>query len=208
MFFNTHALTGLFAAGLALVSGAASAQCLSAADLGRGIFVTFDNGDTALSRRGADGYLHIEEHYYDSDAYFVFRAHRGVYFVEEFEVDANGTPYAGTHLRTEFPVDPARLPTPAPGGSWSGISTNIFEDGYRRSETTSYEFSAAEPITLSGCTYEVVRTDVSYDWGVEGSMTLYYMFLPALDATILITSHFDGNLPMTAYPVSIELARK
>ncbi len=208
MQFHKHALTGLFAAGLALVSGAVSAQCLSASDLGRGVFVTFDNGDTALSQRGADGYLQIEEYYADSGTYFLFRAHRGIYFTEEVEIDPSGNPYFGTHLRTEFPVDPARLPTPAPGGSWSGVTTNIFEDGYRRSETASYQFSTAEPISLSGCTYEVVRTDVSYDWGVEGSMTLYYMFLPELGASILITSHFEGDMPMTAYPVSIELARK
>lgn len=193
-----------------LLSGAspAFAQCLTSADLARGVVVGFQSGDRTFMRMMEDGYLQIDETYADGSPTIRFRAHRGIYFTEEYELGANGQPAPGSRLVIEFPVNPAKLPEPAPGAGWTGQTTNVFEDGYRRAETTTFTYTAAPSITLSGCTYDAVNADLRYDWGTEGGLTLRYVYLPALQTAILLSNQFDGDQLASTTPVSLTLSGK
>lgn len=191
----------------AVTSFAASpafALCLTSADLDRGIVVRFESGDSATMRRQGDGYLQIDEAYASGNPTTRFRAHRGIYFVEEFELGANGQPVPGTRLQIEFPFDPAILPDPLPGLTWTGQTVNVFDDGSTRNETTSVRFTAGGTLRLSDCDYEVIHADLRYDWGAEGGLTLRYEYLPAVQTAILISSQFDGDAVLTNQPIALQ----
>ncbi|SMY07846.1 hypothetical protein [Flavimaricola marinus] len=193
---------------LAVLAGPAVADCFDQSALTRGLTVRYDNSDFTTIRRTGDGYQQIDEFYDAGDSMMRFRAHRGVYFVEEYEPGPDGAPIDGTGLIIEFPVDPATLPTPAAGVEWTGETVNIFDDGTRRPEVATVGFVAAPSINLSGCDYEVLRTNVHYDWGDEGWLRLRYAYLPAIGTALLLSSQFDGEDPFTYTPVALEQATK
>ncbi|SHI67100.1 hypothetical protein [Wenxinia saemankumensis] len=198
-FARAAALTGL----VALAPGWAAAQCYTAADLARGIEVEFEGGDVTSHRRLGDGSIEVIERFADGSDPIEFRANRGVYFTSEWSIDPSGAPIPDSRLDIEFPVDPARLPEPVPGASWTGRTVNAFEDGTRREETTSVEFAEAPPTTLSGCDYETVEARIRYDWGDEGGLSLVYDYLPALGTAILRSNQFDGDTLNETAPVAI-----
>lgn len=191
-----------------ILAGPVAAQCLDASVLSRGLVVTYDNGDVTVIRRTSGGYQTVDERYASGDPDFRFRAHRGIYFVEEFEPDAQGRPVPGTGLVVEFPIDPADLPDPAPGARWEGRTVNLFDDGGSREEVTTFSFVEAPDVTLSGCTYALLRADVRYDWGEEGWLELQYAYLTDIGTAILMSSRFEGEDPATYVPVSLERLRK
>lgn len=200
--------TAFLALGLAMAGGSGWAQCVTQNDLGRGVVVTFDTGDRTITRARGDGVLQVDETYLNGAPTRRFLARHGVYFLEEFEVAANGGQVPGTRLVIEFPLDPARLPLPAPGTSWTGQTVNVFEDGATRAETTTIAFSDAPDITLGACTYEAVQADLRYDWGAEGGLTLSYLYLPAVGAAVLMSNQFDGGERITSVPVDLAVLRK
>lgn len=193
---------------MAVLASPVVAECFDATALTRGLTVRYENGDYTTIRRTGDGYQQIDEHYIEDGTVMRFRAHRGVYFVEEFEPDANGQPVEGTRLTVEFEVDPATLPQPAAGVEWTGTNTNIFDVGSPRPEVATVSFAAAPSINLTGCDYEVVRTNVQYDWGDEGWLRLEYAFLPAIGTTLLLKSQFEGEEAFAYAPVQLEAASK
>jgi len=195
-------------AAAAVLAGPAMSQCLTAADLSRGVVVGFESGDRTIMRRMSDGYLQIDETYANGDPTMRFRAWKGIYFTEEFELGSNGQAVAGTRLVIEFPVDPMSLPEPFPGMAWSGQTTNVFDDGFRRPETTSFNFVQSGPISLSGCSYDTVTANLRYDWGADGGLNLQYLYLPAMQTAILLSNQFDGEGMATTTPVTLTVAGK
>lgn len=208
MTFSSSCRIGAVALALVLSGGAAFAQCLTAADLGRGIVFGYDGGNVTTVRRLNDGTQEIVERYADGGNPIRFVAVHGIYFTQEFEIDAANRPVPETRLDILFPVDPLGLPRPVPGGGWQGNTVNVFEDGYRRDEVTTIAFSAAPVRTISGCDYDSVRADLRYDWGDEGGLTLVYHYLPALDTAYVASSSFDGDTATEDHPVSLTLMTK
>ncbi|MGZ9809703.1 hypothetical protein ACXN5S_04505 [Pseudoroseicyclus sp. H15] len=198
-----HLLSGS-AAALSLLASVAGAECLDSSDLTRGVVVRFENGDYTISRRQGDGYLGMEEHYANGGAPMYFRAHRGIYFVEEGEASPTGGTVAGTGLTIDFPTDPAILPEPLPGVSWEGQTVNLFDDGSTRDERVTIRYSEAPPITLSDCSYEAVRADIRYDWGDQGGLDLAYLYLPEVKTAMILSSQFDGDVMSETRPVGLE----
>ena len=198
----------VIAALLAVSAGPALSECLDAADLGRGIVVTYVNGDVTTMRRVSDGTVQVDETYADGTQPMRFRAQRGIYFLEEHGVLPDGAPVPGTRLEIAFAQDPETLPLPADGIAWTGETTNIFENGTQRAETMSIAFTAAPPVLLSGCAYQTLDTDLRYDWGADGGITLEYLYLTELGVGIVISNHFDGGERLEAFPASLALAGK
>ena len=197
----------ILACALTAASQAVWADCRTAADLGRGVVVGYGNGDVNILQRRSDGYIMVDEQPASGVA-LRLRAHRGLYFVEEYEPGPDGAPLAGTYTRIDFDEDPATLPTPVPGASWDGRTRIVSADGSGRDERASYRFAAADPIVLSGCSYDVVRVDVRYDWGDQGGMSLIYAYLPALGSAVLISSQVDGSALRVAQPVTLARVSK
>lgn len=193
---------------LGLIAGPAVSACFDATVLTRGVTVRYDTGDFTTIRRMGDGYHQIDEYYDQGASMMRFRAHRGFYFVEEYEPDAQGRPVPGTGLTISFPADPASLPQPAAGVEWTGQTVNLFDDGTSRPEQTRVTFAAAPALGLSGCDYEVIRTEVVYDWGAEGGLRLEYAFLPAIGTAVLLSSQFDGEDRWSYVPIALEPATK
>lgn len=191
-----------------LAGGAAQADCLGPGDLSRGIVVEYQNGDRTTIRRSGDGTHLIEERYASDTAPWMLRAWHGIYFVEEWEISPDGTRVPGTTLEVEFPIDPARFPPPLPGLIWEGQTTNLFEDGTSRPEMTTLRFSEGAPLTISGCTYTTVQSDLRYDWEDEGGLSLRYLYLEELGTAILEWSAFDDEEPVPLVPVSLVRASK
>lgn len=189
-------------------AGVAGAECLGPGDLTRGVVVEYQTGDTTTIRRIGDGTHLIEERYASGEAPWTLRAWHGVYFVEEWQVDAAGNRVPGTTLMVEFPVDPARFPPPLPGLGWTGQTINRFDDGTQREETTILRFSEGAPLTLSGCTYATIRAELRYDWGEEGGLDLRYLYLEELGTAILEWSELDGEETAPLVPVSLVRASK
>jgi hypothetical protein len=142
---------------------AVEAECLDAGDLGRGVVVSFDNGDATTMRRMSDGSIQVDEVYADGSPTLRLRAAHGIYFFEEYSLDAAGEAVPGSRLRVEFPQDPRTLPKPAAGATWSGETVNLFEDGGERRETTSASFGPGAPLVLGDCSYETLAATLRYD---------------------------------------------
>ena len=193
--------------GLLTASGV-QAECLGSEDLTRGVVVAYQTGDTTTIRRTGDGTHLIEERYASGDAPWMLRAWHGIYFVEEWQIDAAGQREPGTTLVVEFPIDPARFPAPLPGLGWTGQTVNRFDDGTSREETTILRFSQGEPLELSGCTYSTILAELRYDWGEEGGLDLRYLYLEELGTAILQWSEFDDEETAPLVPVSLGRATK
>ena len=203
-----HSIRSL-ALGLAcLIPGALAAQCVTDADLARGIQVEFANGDTTTHRRLNDGYIEVVERYTDGNPPIRFRSHRGVYFTEEIELDPNGQGVPSSLLRVEFPQDPATLPDPRPGVNWEGQTMNVFADGGRRPETFIAAFSEGPTLALSGCDYASVQLDLRYDWGADGGLSLVYYYLPTVGTAIIRSNQFDGDTMNETEAVAISRMSK
>lgn len=187
------------------LTAAPQATCLTAADLTRGIVVTFETGDRTIVRRTGDGTQVIDETYGPDQPAQRFRAWHGIYVVEEFELASDGSKVPGTGLAVEFGVDPATLPRPAAGVTWTGRTVNVFDGGDRRNETTSVAFRPLPPVTFGDCTYAALDAALTYDRGHDGALHLRYHYLPDLDTAILLsTQDHTEDMPQTVAPVALE----
>lgn len=184
------------------------AECLGARDLGRGVLVSYDNGDEVRLQRTADGAVTVDETYADGSVPMRLHAARGIYYFEEYMLDEAGRRLDGTGLRVEFPSDPRSLPEPAAGLVWEGETVNVFPDGSERRETVRVRFEEGAPLVLSGCTYALLDTAIRYDWGKDGGLTLRYAYLPELGAGLVLTSQFDGGEVNAKTPVALTRAGK
>ena len=193
---------------LALAAAPAMAQCLDETALGRGVVVAFENGDLTTMRRTADGTIQVDESFANGNPTIRLRAARGIYYYQEFELDAAGQEVPGSRLDIVFPVPFAELPAPAAGIEWAGRTLNRFADGTERPEETSIRFDQGAPLRLSGCDYAVLDAALRYDWGAEGGLTLRYDYLPALGVGIVRSSQFDGEARNEKVPVALTPATK
>jgi hypothetical protein len=186
----------------------AAAQCLAATALGRGVVVSFDNGDMTTMQRMADGAIRVDEVFANGNQPLRLRAARGIYYFEEFQIDEAGEEVPGSRLDILFPVPLSDLPEPAAGVEWSGSTLNRFADGTERPETTTITFLEGQPVRLSGCDYDTLDVAMRYDWGREGGLTLRYAYLPAIGIGLVLTSQFDGAVANEKAPVGLTLATK
>ena len=189
------------------LAGAASAECFGPDDLTRGLSMEYESGDVTTIRRIGDGTHLVREDYVSGDPSWALRAHHGVYFVEEWQIEGEGRA-AGSGLSIEFPIDPALLPVPVPGLSWQGQTTNYFESGGSRPESTSITFTDGGQLTISDCTYNIVNAGLVYDWGDEGSLNLRYIYFTEIGTAFLLHSEFDNETKAPQVPLALVRATK
>ncbi|SEW17210.1 hypothetical protein SAMN04488515_1391 [Cognatiyoonia koreensis] len=200
---NAMICTGITGAFLFLpMTLAAQDRCFTARDLARGVTITFEAGDTQTLRRIGNGHIERIE-FSDNRAPTRFVGPYALYVIEEVALE-NGRPIASDLLKIEFDAPLDSLPKPKTGTAWQGRTTNVFSDGSLRPEVFSINVGAPTTIDLSGCTYDVLPTEVRYDWPDDGGgLTLTYDYLPALEAGYLLISQTDGEAPASSPAISL-----
>jgi hypothetical protein len=113
-----------------------------------------------------------------------------------------------------YPVPESDLPEPVAGDAgWLGLVTTASEDEKgapaERVHRRSFSFLHAAPISVSGCTYDVVGVEEVTEYDVHATepgdrrTTLAY-YLPALRAGFIVAARTDGGTWVFSEPVSIE----
>lgn len=192
---------------LAALPLASRAACFGPQDLGRGLTVQMQAGDSIDMRRTNTGLIAVTEHFQGDETSILFLGRHGLYFTSEMDV-VDGQPRPETVLRIVFDPATGLPPPPVEGLTWSGRTTNIFADGFERPEIYSIKVSAGQPLDLSGCVYRTLRADIRYDWpDADDSLNLIYLYLPELDSAFLLTSDPGAdpdsyNKPVGLVPMS------
>lgn len=166
---------------LAVLPGVAMAECPTAADMARGVEVTFANGDVTVMRDLGAGMIEVEEYYSWHDEGRRYFAYLGIYVTDEGPLTWDGTAGDGATVRTYYPVDVLEMPVPtADAPDWTGVlRRDIGED---LAETPEYvvKFGAMDPVVIGGCTYEAVAVGESLRPGAEDQKDQYSWYLPEL----------------------------
>lgn len=192
---------------LGLLPSAASAACLTAADLDPGIRATFASGDWVEVWASQDGLLRVDVFFAELGTGASLLEALGVYRIAESQWDGG---YPVTH--TLWPMERAEFPLPAPDApEWSARTTlNLLrEDGTGEMWTAgrTFAFAPAPPLSVSGCTYEGVIVHESYvpdaEWD-RAPYELHTLFLPAIGAGFRFPEADPAANPAAAAIIALE----
>jgi hypothetical protein len=197
----TRTLCGLV---LALAPVVALAECPVAADMDRGVRVTFDNGDTTELRR-LDGVLIEVTERYSWDAQSLrYRADWGLYARDEVGVSPGGADIPESAIRFDYPV---ALPEPAADAApWGGVR-QYEEFGFDpRNEGWQVGFRAMAPVEIGGCSYQSVAVGIRLRAGEADQKDQFSYYLPELGAGFIVAWVDSGGRQDTV-PVAIDVIR-
>ncbi len=192
---------------LGLAAGPVMAECLSQSDLGRGVTVSYATGEVSVFRRVSSGLIFTDETYTDgSTTRFVLD--RGIHVVEEYDLDDDLRPIANTGATYTYPLGMQSLPDITAGMRLETRVVQTWYDGYAYDMSLLVEAREGAPITVSGCTYDVIDTTVTFDLGTEDEFRVDYQFLPAIGISILAIVTSAGATPEFWNISSLERASK
>lgn len=168
---------------------ALQAQCPGASDLANGIRFAVDQSDSETFRDLGDGIVESIYTFGEGGGLRVLLA-KGLYPVEFVDIE-DGRLLPDTRATYTFPIPVGDMPLPAPGGGWD-TEVTIFENGGFSTETQSYEFGQMGELTIRGCSYPMMRIEVTFAPDDGNSLdTLHY--LPTLGISYLASSRYDGD---------------
>ena len=174
---------------------ALAAECPTRDTLATGIRFTLASGETETFRTTAEGLVESLFEGPEQPANRVLLG-RGVYLLELIGVDS-GIPDPDSRTTYSYPVKPAEMPLPEPGGRWS-VTAAVLDMGELRSETQVYEFGPAATAGFGACSYEMIPVTITYP-GDDSSNTDLLHYFPALGLSYLAESKYDGNLDRYDY---------
>ena len=181
----------------------AQAACPVAADLDRGIRITFTDGGTETYRNGGVGLVSVTGRDTDGTG-FEMELGRGVHLMywEGIEDGAlSGFParydYAG--------VGASDLPLPRPGKGWRSEVTLTNADG-SRPEAQTHLYGPVSTVLIGDCQYDMIEVVVVYDSADNYQETLRY--LPELGLAYLVWNQAEGMEPRPAEATGILRAGK
>lgn len=194
-FVNTVALIVAFA-------GPAAAECLSSANLERGILFDRQGAGTGSAIAAGDGVVQVN---YDAsrDGYTDLRnMAQGVYETTILTVAAPPDVVGAWSERTETRRHAGRFPVPESGQIWETTVTlewdiwdfsGIPRDGRER-VTAVYTFLEPMDVSVSGCAYQVVPVELRLS-GQELDYTTRYAYFQSLGVAIetRVTNHLTGT---------------
>jgi hypothetical protein len=181
-----------------LAPGLGRADCPTAADMARGVEVTFANGDVTVLRDLGAGMIEVEEYYAwhpEGRRYF---AYLGIYVTDEGPLLPEGERDPEREVSTVYPVPVIDMPVPtATAPDWEGrlrrdIGTDV-------SETPEYHvrFDAMEPVVIGACSYAAVAVGESLRPGAEDQKDQYSFYLPDLGAGFIMGWTIGRELQQT-----------
>lgn len=149
----------------ALAPALAHAQCITAADLEKGVRVTFYNGDVTTVRSLGDGLFEVEEIYDDGSEHWRFHAVHSTFGIWEAPLD-NGTPVDDRSSRIDWSVDVQALPAPtADAEPFAARVALVAPDGASNgSGEREVRYFDANPVVTEGCTYEAIQVGMRTVW--------------------------------------------
>jgi hypothetical protein len=183
--------TAIAALAITLLPGLAAAQaaCPTAADLDRGIRVTFADGGTETFRNAASGLVSVAGR--ESDGLgFEMDLGQGFHLMS-WEGTTNGQ-LDGAALRYDYGVGASDLPRPVAGKGWrSEVTVTDINDV--RSEPQTHRYGQISSIVIGDCTYQMMEIVIAYATGDNYVETLRY--LPELGISYLVWNEADGMEP-------------
>ena len=174
------------------------AACPVAADLARGIRVTYDDGLRETYRAGAPALVEVEGRDAAGGAYRLALA-RGAHILAYEAGGAGATYYYGRPH--------ADLPVPEPLGAFEAGVT-VTDAGGERFEPQSQAYGPLERVEIGGCRFDAIAVSVAYRPGVRAapSATEGLTWLPALGIALFAWREAPGAPRDAATPVAIEAA--
>ncbi len=192
-----------FALALGAAPVLAQTSCPTAADLARGIQLTYDDGTVEVYRStDRAGVIDV----YGEDpfgyAYRMLIAH-GTHLLMYEEV-VNGASDPNSRQTYDYGVSVANMPVPFPGGRWAVdvIATTV--EG-PRSETQVQAYDAIVTQRIGPCRYDRIEAVIAYDTADDYIEGIH--FLPELGLGYLVWSESYGATAMDLTPVAIAPVR-
>ncbi|CUH75331.1 hypothetical protein [Tropicibacter naphthalenivorans] len=183
---------------LALLPGAALAQCPTAADLETGIRFQVDENDIEI-------FTNLTEDVVQSDFWAggepmegsVSQYSRTGYLLQ-FVSREGGEIKPEWRTTYAFPYAPGDLPVLQPGDSfqWDVMMRN--QDGLMK-ENHLFEVQAPVQRTYGNCTYEVIPYSVTYVDGSDKPNKDTMDYLPGLGVTLWVETTWDGTTDVMEY---------
>lgn len=187
---------------LMLLAGPAAAQCLTSANLEKGILFDRQGAGTASAIAVGDGVVQVN---YDvsRDGYTDLRnMAQGVYETSILTVAAPPDVVGAWSERTESRRHGGGFPAPEAGRIWETTITlewdtsdfsGIPKSGRER-VTAVYAFLEPMDVTVSGCDYQVVPVELRLS-GQALDYTTRYAYFPTLGVAIetRVTNHLTGT---------------
>lgn len=189
-----------------MVTGTASAQCVTAENLARGIL--FDRQGAGTTSAIALGGGVVQVNYdYGRDGYADRRdMAMGLYETALSSVSAPPDVIGVWSERTESRDFAGRFPAPEPGRTWETTITMRWEisdfsgmpQSGRDRAAAVYAFLEPMEVTVSGCAYQVIPVEVRMAWD-EFDYTRRYAYFPAIGVAIetRVTDNLRGSARTT-----------
>jgi hypothetical protein len=200
-------MTRIFAAALCLFAAApgalmAQAACPTAADLDRGIRVTFEDGGTETYRNSSLAVVAVTGR--DPDGLgFEMDLARGIHLLY-WEGTNNGQLEGAPNLY-DYGLAPADLPLPVAGKGWSSDVTVTGPDG-ARAEPQTHRYGPLSSIAIGDCQYDMMELTISY--ATPDNYVEMLRWLPELGIAYLVWNEADGMDRFVAEATQIMRAGK
>lgn len=176
---------------LILAQPALAEECPTRADLAQtGIRFDIEGGEWEVFRAFGDGVVSSLYHGADTGEPLRVLLGQGVYLLETADLKG-GTPDPATRYTYSYPMPPAEMPLPTPGGRFA-VSAAVMGDGDLRREDQAYTFGPEIQATFGTCSYRAMEITITYDGDDSTRDTLLY--LPDLGISYLSGSVYpDGR---------------
>lgn len=187
---------------LTIVACPAFAQqtCPTAADLERGIRISFEDGGTEVYRNGAPGVQEVTGTEPDG-AGFRMEIAQGTHLLL-WEGTNNGIADPTSLLTYDYNgVAPENLPAPRPGKSFQTPVTATDSSG-PRDEPQTQTYGAVSSISIGDCTFDMIEVTIAY--ATSDNYVEMLRYLPDLGIGYLLWNESDGmaRQPVEATAIS------
>lgn len=179
----------LLALALALGPAAALADvCATAADLTRGVVVSYAGGghDTFTADARRPGVVVLEGE--------IGGHSLGTLELGQGYIYLAATDPEGHQVRYDYDLLPADLPQPVPGGEWEAVAV-VTADGVQSTERQLHSFGPRGTLTIGDCVWSIIEVTIRY----PGEDETRYWF-PEIGISVLAGDQVTAITPLALVP--------
>lgn len=180
----------IFSIAFFCAGGAAFAQttCATAADLQSGIHLDFADGTTESYRSTGPSTMSVDG-IDGTEVYFRLELAHGTHLLSYVSV-YQGEPDGESRQLYDYGVPAGQLPIPEIGGRFNTEVTVTGSDGNWR-EDQFQAYVEGTPLTIGGCTYDVIDVVIAYD--TADNYIEHINYLPQLGLGYLLWNQADDG---------------